>query len=194
MTFDALNNADPGIVKLSRDYFDLMHHQNMETFDRVFHPDSVLYGVSDNKLNIRPCAVYRQAMLDRTSPADLGNARRDLVLSFDQISPTLALLKMQLETAVSHDADRLQSFFLPNISSPLSLSSKKNLSVLHCTCVLSISLKIRLRWSSPPIRGPISEEFTIWHSQASRLKIRTKGYVVQLHFFCWRHSCRIPTR
>ena len=52
MTFDALTNADPGIVKLSRDYFDLMHHQNMETFDRVFHPDSVLYGVSDNKLNI----------------------------------------------------------------------------------------------------------------------------------------------
>ena len=97
MTFDQLKNADPGIVKLSQDYFDLMHHQNMETFDRVFHPESVLYGVSDDKLNIRPCAVYRQAMLDRTSPADLGNARRDLVLSFDQISPTLALLKMQLE-------------------------------------------------------------------------------------------------
>jgi hypothetical protein len=89
-----------------------MHHQNMETFDRVFHPDSVLYGVSDNKLNIRPCAVYRQAMLDRTSPADLGNARRDLVLSFDQISPTLALLKMQLEMFGGVMQDYLNIVFL----------------------------------------------------------------------------------
>ena len=29
------------------DYFDLMHHQDMEVFDRVFHKDSVLYGVVD---------------------------------------------------------------------------------------------------------------------------------------------------
>ncbi len=36
-------------------------------------------------------------MLGRTSPAKLGNHRRDLVLDFDQISPTLALLKVQLE-------------------------------------------------------------------------------------------------
>jgi hypothetical protein len=74
-----------------------MHHQDMDLFDRVFHPDSVLYGVVDDKLNIRPCSVYREEMLNRESPAQLGNARRDAVLSFDQISPTLGLLKMQLE-------------------------------------------------------------------------------------------------
>jgi hypothetical protein len=74
-----------------------MHHQNMNLFDRVFHPESVLYGVVDNKLSKRSCAIYKQEMMNRTSPADLGNTRRDLVLSFDQVSPTLALLKMQLE-------------------------------------------------------------------------------------------------
>lgn len=97
MTLDELENFDSKIAQLGRDYFDLMHHQNMEVFDRVFHPESVLYGVVEDALNIRPCAVYRQAMVDRSSPAVLGNARRDEVLSFDQISPTLALLKMQLE-------------------------------------------------------------------------------------------------
>lgn len=97
MTFDDLEKIDSKIARLGRDYFDLMHHQDMELFDRVFHPESVLYGVVEDALNIRPCAVYRQAMLQRTSPAVLGNARRDVVLSFDQISPTLALLKMQLE-------------------------------------------------------------------------------------------------
>ena len=97
MTLDELEQQNPEIARLARDYFDLMHHQSMQVFDRVFHPESVLYGVSNNELNIRPCAVYRQAVSERTSPADLGNARRDEILSFDQISPTLALLKMQLE-------------------------------------------------------------------------------------------------
>lgn len=85
------------IATLVDDYFDLMHHQDMEVFDRVFHKDSVLYGVVEGELNIRPCAVYREAVMARQSPAELGNARRDAVLAFDQISPTLALLKMQLE-------------------------------------------------------------------------------------------------
>jgi hypothetical protein len=74
-----------------------MHHQDMELFDRVFHPDSVLYGVVDGELNIRPCAVYREAMVARQSPAELGNPRRDRIVAFDQVSPTLALLKMELE-------------------------------------------------------------------------------------------------
>ena len=85
------------IQRLADDYFDLMHHQDMNVFDRVFHPDSVLYGVVDGELNIRPCSVYREAMMARQSPAELGNPRRDSILAFDQISPTLALLKMQLE-------------------------------------------------------------------------------------------------
>lgn len=36
-------------------------------------------------------------MANRTSPAESGNARRDAVLSFDQISPNLAWVKVQLE-------------------------------------------------------------------------------------------------
>lgn len=88
---------DPAIRRLVDDYFDLMHEQDMTVFDRVFHPDSVLYGVVEGKINIRPCAVYRDAVAARQSPAQLGNQRRDVVLSVDQISETLALLKVQLE-------------------------------------------------------------------------------------------------
>ena len=33
------------VQTLARDYFDLMHHQDMDVFDRVFHPSSVLFGV-----------------------------------------------------------------------------------------------------------------------------------------------------
>lgn len=97
MTAIDLSTLDPAIRTLVDDYFDLMHDQDMTLFDRVFHPDSVLYGVVDGQINIRPYAVYREAVATRQSPAELGNARRDVVLSFDQISGTLALLKMQLE-------------------------------------------------------------------------------------------------
>lgn len=97
MTAIDLDTLAPAIRALVDDYFDLMHEQDMALFDRVFHPDSVLYGVVDGQINIRPYAVYREAVATRQSPAALGNKRRDAVLSFDQISGTLALLKMQLE-------------------------------------------------------------------------------------------------
>jgi hypothetical protein len=54
MTLEELKNSNLELAKLARDYFDLMHEQNMETFDRVFHPESILYGVADDKLSIRP--------------------------------------------------------------------------------------------------------------------------------------------
>ena len=105
-------SLDPAIAQLANDYFELMHHQDMDLFGRVFHPDSVLYGVVEGALNIRPCAIYRQAMADRESPAELGNARRDQILAFDQVSPTLALLKMQLEMFGGVLQDYLNIVFL----------------------------------------------------------------------------------
>lgn len=86
-----------GIRQLLDDYFDLMHTQDMAVFDRVFHKDSVLFGVVEDQLNVRPYAVYREVVMGRQSPAELGNVRRDVVLGFDQISNTLAWVKVQLE-------------------------------------------------------------------------------------------------
>ena len=80
------------------------------------HPRSVplILGFNgiEGELNIRPCAVYREAMMARQSPAELGNPRRDSILAFDQISPTLALLKMQLEMFGGVMQDYLNLSFL----------------------------------------------------------------------------------
>jgi hypothetical protein len=107
-----LNAVDPAIRRLITDYFDVMHHQDMAVFDRVFHKDSVLYGVVDGLLNIRPYTQYRAAVAERTSPAELGNTRRDVVLMCDQVSPTLALLKMELEMFGGVMQDYLNIVFL----------------------------------------------------------------------------------
>ena len=89
--------ADPAIKKLIADYFEVLHFQDMQLFDKVFHKNCVLYSAQGGELSIRPYDVYREAVANRKSPAELGNARRDKVLMFDQVSPTLALVKPQLE-------------------------------------------------------------------------------------------------
>lgn len=108
-TFD---QADAGLKQLMADYFDAMHTQDMEKFDRVFHPQCALYGVVNGELNIRHCDVYRAAVVARQSPAELGEARNDTILDFDQISPTLAWVKPQLEMFGGVMQDYLNLSFL----------------------------------------------------------------------------------
>ena len=95
---DAAVITDPGIAALIDNYFEALWTQDMAIFDTVFHKDCVLYGVVEGKLNIRPFALYREGVANRVSPANTeGDVRRDTVLMFDQISPTLALVKAQLQ-------------------------------------------------------------------------------------------------
>jgi hypothetical protein len=104
--------ADPAIKKLMADYFDLMHFQDMSLFDKVFHKECILYGAAGGVLNIRPFALYKEAVANRQSPHDAGNARNDQILMFDQISPNLALVKPQLEMFGGVMQDYLNIVFL----------------------------------------------------------------------------------
>lgn len=94
--YSAAPSIDPAIQRLLEDYFDVMHFQDMEKFDRVFHKDCCLYSAQGGTISLRPYAVYRDAVLNRQSPNSLGEGRDDRVLMFDQISPTLAVVKAQL--------------------------------------------------------------------------------------------------
>ena len=105
-------NADAAIKKLIADYFEVLHFQDMDLFDKVFHKDCVLYSAQGGTLNIRPYVQYREAVANRQSPHDAGNARNDKVLMFDQISPTLALVKPQLEMFGGVMQDYLNIVFL----------------------------------------------------------------------------------
>ena len=79
------------------DYFDAMHTQDMEKFDRVFHTNVVLYSAQTGELNRRPYDVYRDAVVNRESPQSKGEARNDKILMIDEISDTAAMAKVQLE-------------------------------------------------------------------------------------------------
>lgn len=90
-----MTNAE--IQNLIDDYFEVIHAQDMELFDRVFHPSCCLYSAQGGELVLRPYVVYREQVANRQSPKELGNTRRDQVLMIDQISDTLALVRVQLE-------------------------------------------------------------------------------------------------
>lgn len=89
--------TNPDIQNLLDDYFEVIHAQDMQLFDRVFHPSCCLYSAQGGEVVLRPYAVYRDVVANRQSPKELGNTRRDKVLMVDQISDTLALAKVQLE-------------------------------------------------------------------------------------------------
>jgi hypothetical protein len=94
-------------------YFELMWNQDMELFDRVFHKCSVLYSAQTGELNVRPYAIYRDVVLNRKSPAETADtARRESILQFDQISPTLAMVKVQLQMFGGRMQDYLNLCYL----------------------------------------------------------------------------------
>ena len=78
-------------------YFEAMHSQDMEKFDSVFHPSVTLYSAQGNELVLRPHALYREQVLNRQSPKELGNPRNDQVLMIDVMSESMALAKVQLQ-------------------------------------------------------------------------------------------------
>ena len=95
---DLAQITDPGIATLMDNYFDVMWEQDMDLFDKVFHPSCALYSTQTGELNLRPYAIYREAVANRVSPANTdGDVRRESVLMFDQVSPTLALVKAELQ-------------------------------------------------------------------------------------------------
>jgi hypothetical protein len=95
---DIATISDHEISTLIDNYFEVLWYQDMELFDQVFHKDCVLYSAQTGTLNIRPYAIYRDAVANRVAPAQTpGDVRADSVLMFNQISPTLALVHAQLQ-------------------------------------------------------------------------------------------------
>jgi len=90
-------SINPEIQDFINNYFEVIHKQDMNLFDQVFHKDCVLYSGQNGDLVVRPYALYREQVANRKSPFELGNTRRDQVLMVDELSPTTALVKLQLE-------------------------------------------------------------------------------------------------
>jgi hypothetical protein len=95
---DVVSIPDAGIAKLIDDYFEVIWAQDLDLFDKVFHKNACLYSSQSGELVVRPYQLYRDQVAGRVSPANTdGNLRADSVLDFDQVSPTLAWVRVQLQ-------------------------------------------------------------------------------------------------
>lgn len=84
------------IEEMLQDYFDVLYTQNMDLFDRVFHPSAVLYSAQDGVVVVRPREEYRELMRARRSPEQNRAPRNDAVLTIDTLSPEMAMAKVRL--------------------------------------------------------------------------------------------------
>lgn len=91
------SSIDVGLITLLDKYFEVMHEQDLSLFDEVFHSDCCLYSAQSGELVLRPFALYREQVAGRKSPRELGNPRKDEILSVDMLSPTMANAKVQLQ-------------------------------------------------------------------------------------------------
>ena len=92
-----MENVEKEIRAALENYFEAMHSQDMECFDAVFHPNVTLYSAQGNELVLRPHALYRDQVVNRQSPKELGNPRADEILMIDVLSESMALAKVQLQ-------------------------------------------------------------------------------------------------
>lgn len=79
-----------------KDYFEVLQTQDMALFDRVFHPEGVLYSSQDGAVTVRPVPIYRDIVRQRPSPQSQGASRQEEVLLVDLLSPTMAVVKVRL--------------------------------------------------------------------------------------------------
>ena len=64
---------------------------------RCFTKTAAFTAPLDNQTVLRPYLLYRDQVANRQSPKELGNPRQDEILMIDQLSPTMALAKVQLQ-------------------------------------------------------------------------------------------------
>ena len=77
-------------------YFDALYECNLEKFDQVFHTSCSLFDAMENNFTAMPIAEYRAIIAKRTSPASVGQAREDILISIDMLSADAGVAKVQL--------------------------------------------------------------------------------------------------
>lgn len=92
-----MKNTTEEIQIMLKDYFEALYTQDLNLFDKVFHKGSVLYTSQEGTVVVRPIAEYREIIIGRKSPKELGSPRKDEVLTLDVLSSEMALAKVRLQ-------------------------------------------------------------------------------------------------
>jgi hypothetical protein len=99
--------AEAAIRALLRDYFDGLHFSDAQRLGRVFHASAIYACATSGTLQLLDMAAYLAVVAQRPSPASLGQARQDEIISIEMAGPVTALARVHCTIAPKRFTDLL---------------------------------------------------------------------------------------
>lgn len=91
-----MSTAYTELVQAMQLYFDGFYDGDVETLEKVFHPDCHLISGTGGTLANDPMEAVYARVRGRSSPAAAGQARYDRILSIDLAGPETALVTCRI--------------------------------------------------------------------------------------------------
>jgi hypothetical protein len=95
------------IRALLQDYFDGLHFSDATRLGRVFHTSAMYVCATSGALQLLDMATYLPMVARRPSPASLGQAREDEIVSIEMAGPVTALARVHCTIAPKRFTDLL---------------------------------------------------------------------------------------
>jgi hypothetical protein len=90
-----MRGAFQDICALLQDYFDALYFCDVETLERVFHPQAIYATADEAPLLYRTMAEYVPVVASRQSPASRNEARRDHIDAIDIAGDNTAVARVR---------------------------------------------------------------------------------------------------
>jgi hypothetical protein len=88
-------------------YFRALHACDVDLLDSVFHPASSLFDVDKGIITVDHYPAWRGVVVNRPSPASVGQDRDDEIVVVDWLSDTAAMVRVRLRVLDSIFVDQL---------------------------------------------------------------------------------------
>ena len=101
------NNSPIDLVNAVQTYFDALYYCDTELLNKVFHKDSSLFDVEEQKVFVEPIDSFSEDVGRRVSPASKGQEPEAEILMIDWLSPTCATVKIRIRAHKNVFVDHL---------------------------------------------------------------------------------------
>ena len=101
------NNSPVDLVNAVQTYFDALFYCDTELLKKVFHKDSSLFDVEEQKVFVEPIDSFSEDVGRRVSPASKGQKPEAEILMIDWLSPTCATVKIRIRAHKNVFVDHL---------------------------------------------------------------------------------------
>ena len=100
-------NELPDLTEVLQDYFDGLHHCDVDRLRKVFHPSAIYACATEGQLRYLTMEEYFPIVRERVSPASRGEPRTDRIVSIEWAGPVTAMARVECSIEPRHFTDFL---------------------------------------------------------------------------------------